>query len=74
MSLFEMIRDPSGRLSEAKVWANAYKAAGLYVLVAYADKVLTDWMLLSVVLLAGIAPDVLKKVITVRAGAAEKKE
>lgn len=74
MSLAELIRDPSGRLSEAKVWANLYKAAGLYVMIAYADKVLSDWMLVGVILLAGIAPDVLKKVITVRAGAAEKKE
>lgn len=73
MSLAELIRDPAGRLSEAKVWANAYKAAGIYVLIAYADKILADWMLLGVLLTAGIAPDVLKKIITVRAGA-EKKE
>lgn len=74
MSLAEMIRDPAGRLSEAKVWANAYKGAGLVVLMMHADKVLSDWMLLAVLLMAGIAPDVVKKIIVTRAGAAEKKE
>lgn len=69
-----MIRDPAGRLSEAKVWANIYKSAGLYILVSHADKVLSDWMLLAVLLMAGIAPDVVKKIIVMRAGAAEKKE
>lgn len=72
MSLAEMIRDPAGRLSEAKVWANAYKGAGLFVLIMHADKILADWMLLAVLLMAGIAPDVLKKIITLHAG--ERKE
>lgn len=74
MSLAEMIRDPAGRLSEAKVWANAYKAAGLFMLVQHADKILADWMLLAVLLAAGIAPDLFKKLVTLKAGAAEKKE
>lgn len=69
-----MVKDPSGRLSEAKVWANAYKGAGLVVLVNYADKVLSDWMLLAVLLLAGIAPDVMKKLIVSRTGGLGKKE
>ena len=64
----DLIRDPSGRISEAKLGAVAGKAAMLYLLVAHAEQVLADWALLSVFVGAIIAPDLLKKVITVRAG------
>lgn len=74
MKLRDLVCDPQGRLSEAKAWANGYKAAGMWLGLQHADKLLADWMLLGVWLLAGIAPDVLKKIITTRAGATEKKE
>lgn len=74
MKISDMVCDPHGRLSEAKVWASAYKAAAMWLGIQHADKLLSDWMLLGVWLLAGIAPDVVKKIIVTRAGAVEKKE
>lgn len=74
MKFSDMFCDPAGGMSEAKFWANGYKAAGMWLGLTHADKLLGDWMLLGVWLLAGIAPDVVKKIIVTRAGGQEKKE
>lgn len=74
MKFRDLFCDPGGKLAEAKIWANAYKAAAMWIGLQHADKLLSDWMLLGVWMLAGIAPDVMKKIIVTRAGAQEKKE
>lgn len=71
MSLEQLVRDPQGRLSEAKVWSNVYKAGMFYILMTHTEKLLLDWALLGLVLAAGIAPDLLKKMISAKAGISE---
>ena len=56
-----------GEVQESKLWANAYKGAGLWILFSYPEKVLSDWMVLMALMTAGIAPDIWKKIITMRA-------
>lgn len=74
-ALGEIIRDPQGRVSEAKVFSALGKAALLYVLIAYTPALIERWEVLAVIVLALIAPDLLKKLLTLRFGvAAEKKE
>lgn len=70
----QLFTDPAGNLAEAKVWANSYKAALLYLLCTHADTILKDWGVLTVFVCAGIAPDVLKKLITLRLGGERKAE
>lgn len=57
----------NGEVQESKLWANAYKAGGFWLMIAYPEKVLSDWTLLMTVMVVGIAPDLLKKLITMRA-------
>ena len=56
----------NGEMQESKLWAKAYKGAGLWVLLNYTEKVLADWTLLTALMVVGIAPDLLKKLITMR--------
>jgi hypothetical protein len=64
MKLLELFSDPSGRLSEAKICSIGFKLAALWVLIMHTDKVLEDSLILLVLLLSGIAPDLLKKLIS----------
>ena len=57
----------NGEVQESKLWANAYKAGGFWLMIAYPEKVLSDWSLLLALMVVGIAPDLLKKLITMRA-------
>lgn len=68
MILGDLICDPSGRLSEAKVFAVAFKIAMLWAFIQHTVLILGDWMVLSVVVASMIAPDLLKKILTMRAG------
>ena len=56
-----------GEMQESKVWSNLYKGAGLWIMLSYPEKVLSDWTILITFLVMGIAPDLAKKVITMRA-------
>ncbi len=64
----ELIRDPQGRVSEAKVFSVLGKSALLYVLLANTASIIERWDVLSVIVLALIAPDLLKKLLTMRLG------
>jgi len=55
-----------GEMQESKVWSNLYKGGGFWLLIAYPEKVLSDWSLLLALMVVGIAPDLLKKLITMR--------
>ena len=55
-----------GEVQESKLWANIYKAAALWLIIHYSDKVLSDWLILFILLSVGIAPDLLKKIITMK--------
>jgi hypothetical protein len=63
-----LIRDPHGRVSEAKLFAAAGKAALLYVLLTYTPSIIERWDVLAVIVLTLVAPDLLKKFLTLRAG------
>lgn len=56
-----------GQMQESKTWANLYKGAGLWLMLSYPEKVLSDWALLMALMVVGISPDLIKKVITMRA-------
>lgn len=65
----QLVRDPSGRVSEAKLFSIIGKTALLYVFIAKFDQVVADSMVLLIFVAAWIAPDLLKKAISARAGA-----
>lgn len=66
--LNDLVRDPSGRVSEAKVFAVFIKTAMLGEFIVHIDTILKDWMILAIFVTALIAPDVFKKLIVMRAG------
>lgn len=66
--LNDLVRDPSGRVAEAKVFAVVFKASMVYVFLKHAETVLKDWMILGVFVTALLAPDLLKKVLSMKAG------
>jgi hypothetical protein len=66
----EIIRDPSGRVSEAKLFSVIGKLALLWVWVKAYETIIADATILSVFVLSWIAPDLLKKLISSRAGVA----
>ena len=66
--LNDLIRSPDGKVSEAKGGAVLFKTAMLYVFVTKIDAILADWIILSIFVTASIAPDLLKKVLTMKAG------
>ena len=70
----DLIRDPSGKVAEAKVFAVAGKFALIYVFLHHAETILKDWTLLSVVVVALIAPDLLKKMVSMRLAAKDSKK
>lgn len=66
--LNDLVRSPDGKVSEAKAFAIAFKAALLYVFLNKVGAVLADWMILSLFIAAFIAPDLLKKILAMKAG------
>ena len=72
--LNDLVRSPDGKVAESKVFSVVFKAAMTYVFVASAEKIIMNWEILSVFVVAMIAPDLLKKLIATRAGIAEGKE
>lgn len=66
--LNDLVRSPDGKVSEAKGGAVLFKTAMLYVFVVKIDAILADWIILSIFVTAFIAPDLLKKVLTMKAG------
>lgn len=68
MMLKDLVCDPEGRLSEAKVWANVFKAAMTYTFVYHSESIIKDWTVLSVFVCGVIAPDLLKKLLMLKAG------
>jgi hypothetical protein len=64
----EIFRDPSGRVSEAKLFSVIGKLALLWVWVRAYETVIADATILSIFVLSWIAPDLLKKLISSRAG------
>lgn len=66
----DLVRDPQGRVSEAKVFSILGKTAILFVLLQHTVDVLRDWTVLAVLVTALIAPDLFKKFLTLKAGGA----
>lgn len=66
--LNDLVRDPSGRVAEAKVFAVVFKSSMVWVFLKHAELILKDWMVLGVFVTAMLAPDLLKKILSMRAG------
>lgn len=66
--LNDLVRSPDGKVSEAKGGVVLFKTAMLYVFIKEIDAILADWMILAIFVTAFIAPDLLKKVLTMKAG------
>jgi hypothetical protein len=71
--LNDLVRDPSGKVSEAKAFTVVFKGAMLYVFLKHAEMILKDWIVLAVFVTAMIAPDIMKKILVMRAGAVPPK-
>lgn len=66
--LNDLVRSPDGKVSEAKGGAVIFKTAMIYVFIQKIDAILADWVVLAIFVTAFIAPDLLKKVLTMKAG------
>ena len=64
--LNDIVRDPSGNVSEAKLWASLGKAIAAYLMMSNAAHIIAYWDALAILLLAMIAPDLIKKVLTLK--------
>lgn len=72
--LNDLVRSPDGRLSEAKLFSVVFKIAMAWAFIKYTAVILATWDVLSVFIVAMIAPDVLKKWMVMRAGIPEEKK
>lgn len=66
--LNDLVRSPDGKVSESKGGAVLFKTAMLYVFITEIKTILSDWMILAIFVTAFIAPDLLKKVLTMKLG------
>ena len=64
--LNDMVRDPTGGLSEAKLWASLGKAIAAYLLMSNATYIIAYWDALAILLLIMVAPDLIKKVLNLK--------
>lgn len=69
----DLIRSPDGKVSEAKGFAVAFKISMIYVFLKNTDAVLAEWTILALFITAFLAPDLLKKVISMKTGVKEPK-
>ena len=70
--LNDLVRGPDGKVSEAKVYAVAFKGLMLWVFVQKTADILADWTLLAIFITTFLAPDLLKKVLSMKTGVKEK--
>lgn len=70
--LNDLVRGPDGKVSEAKAYAVAFKGLMFYTFLHYTDKILSNWEVLSIFVTAFLAPDLLKKALTIRSERKEK--
>ena len=64
--LNDMVRDPAGGLSEAKLWASLGKAIAAYLLMSNAAHIIAYWDALAILLLIMVAPDLIKKILNLK--------
>ncbi len=64
--LNDMVRDPEGRVSEAKLWASLAKAIAAYLMVTNSAHIIAYWDALAILLIAMIAPELIKKVLALK--------
>jgi len=57
-----------GQVEESKLWANIGKGVCVYLMLAYTDEVLKTEYTLMTLLLFVVAPDMIKKFISMRLG------
>ena len=66
--LNDLVRSPDGKVSEAKAFAVLFKAAMLWAFITKIETILGNWEILTVFVTAFVAPDLLKKLLAMRAG------
>ena len=66
--LNDLIRSPDGKVSEAKGGVVLFKTAMMWAFVTQINTILSDWMILSIFVTTFVAPDLLKKVLSQKAG------
>lgn len=71
--LNDLVRSPDGKVAEAKGFAVAFKIAMIYVFLKHTEDVLAEWTILALFITAFLAPDLLKKVISMKTGVKEPK-
>ena len=69
--LNDLVRSPDGKVSEAKGFAVAFKMAMVYVFLQHTEEVLAEWTIFALFITAFLAPDLLKKLISMKAGVKE---
>lgn len=69
--LNDLVRDPGGRVAEAKVFAVLFKPFLIWMFLQHAETILKDWGILTVIVVTFVAPDLLKKLISMRVGVAD---
>jgi len=67
--LNDLVRSPDGKVSEAKAYVVAFKGVLLYTFLHNVEVILGGWEILSIFVLAFIAPDALKKILAMKFGA-----
>ena len=68
--LNDLIRSEDGKVSEAKVWTNAGKCIAAWLLLHHTEYIVERWDALTILLLILVAPDLVKKVVTMKYGQA----
>jgi hypothetical protein len=66
--LNDIVRAEDGKVSEAKLWANAGKGTAFFLLLNYSEKVIQTWDSLAILLLILIMPDLVKQLIKMKYG------
>lgn len=68
----DLVRGPDGKVSAAKVGMNTGQLIAAYLLLKYGELVIKTWDSLAILLGALIAPDSVKKLISLKWGDKEK--
>ena len=66
----DLVRAEDGKVSEAKLWTNIGKGIAAYMLVYHTGYIVDRWDALAILLLILVAPDMVKKLLTLKYGGA----
>lgn len=64
--LNDLVRNPEGKVSESKVWANVGKCIAVYLLLRYPVDILGRYDTLLILFGVLVFPDIIKKMISMK--------